>query len=123
VVLDRSVEAEIAKLQAKAATARREGRDIGARIGMVVSVATMLTALTIGDTQVWIAREQSESDPRLAKIDLGLKTAGFVLERRERFLAAPPHRKRPPTPAPACPSRPNGTCASSCTSPRGGITC
>jgi hypothetical protein len=30
-----------------------------------------------------------------AKIDLGLKTAGFVLERRERFLAAPPHRSRP----------------------------
>jgi hypothetical protein len=123
VVPDRSAEAEIAKLQAKAATARREGRDIGARIGVVVSVATMLTALTIGDTQVWIAREQSESDRRLAKIDLGIKTAGFVLERRERFLAAPPHRKRPATPAPVCPSRPSGTCASSCTSPRGGITC
>jgi hypothetical protein len=83
----------------------------------------MLTALTIGDTQVWIAREQSESDRRLAKIDLGLKTAGFVLERRERLLAAPLHRKRPATPAPAGPSRPSRTCASSCTSPRGRIAC
>ena len=86
----RKAEAEIAKLEAEAAKARREGRGIGARIGVVVSIATVLTSLTIGGSQVWIARERSESDRRLAEIDLGLKTAGFVLERRERFLAAPP---------------------------------
>lgn len=86
----RKAEAEIAKLEAEAAKARREGRGIGPRIGVVVSVATVLTSLTIGGSQVWIAREKSESDRRLAEIDLGLKTAGFVLERRERFLAAPP---------------------------------
>ncbi len=86
----RKAEAEIAKLEAEAAKARREGRGIGARIGVVVSVATVLTSLTIGGSQVWIAREKSESDRRLAEIDLGLKTTGFVLERRERFLAAPP---------------------------------
>lgn len=86
----RKAEAEIAKLEAEAARARREGRGIGARIGVVVSIATVLTSLTIGGSQVWIARERSESDRRLAEIDLGLKTAGFVLERRERFLAAPP---------------------------------
>lgn len=86
----RKAEAEIAKLEAEAAKARREGRGIGARIGVVVSVATVLTSLTIGGSQVWIAREKSENDRRLAEIELGLKTAGFVLERRERFLAAPP---------------------------------
>jgi hypothetical protein len=86
----RKAEAEIAKLEAEAAKARREARGIGPRIGVVVSVATVLTSLTIGISQVWIAREKSKSDRRLAEIDLGLKTAGFVLERRERFLAAPP---------------------------------
>jgi hypothetical protein len=86
----RKLEAEIAKLEAEAARAKREGRGIGARVGVVVSVATVLTSLTIGGSQVWLAREKSESDRRVAEIELGLKTTGFVLERRERFLAAPP---------------------------------
>lgn len=86
----RKAEAEIAKLEAEAAKAKREGRGIGAPIGVVVSVATVLTSLIIGGSQVWIAYQRGESERRLSEIDLGLKTTDFVLTRRDRFLAAPP---------------------------------
>lgn len=83
----RRAEAEIAKLEAEAARARREGRGIGARVGVVVSVATVLTSLVIGGSQVWLAHLKDQNDRRLREVDLGLKTAEFVLEKQDTFLA------------------------------------
>lgn len=83
----RRAEAEIAKLEAEAARARREGRGIGARVGVVVSVATVLTSLVIGGSQVWLAHLKDQNDRRLREVDLGLKTAEFVLAKQDTFLA------------------------------------
>lgn len=79
--------AEIEKLEAEAARARREGRGIGPRVGVVVSVATVLTSLVIGGSQVWLAHLKDQNDQRLREVDLGLKTAEFVLEKQDTFLA------------------------------------